>query len=389
MQESNTIIVKEAESAAHNIMRQVFQARAVCYSQPSSVNDRRLEVVSIRAVRVLLSGIQKLTFLCSNLKDSYTNLIKELLGVKNDEEHKVMSRPKTLWSRPADAPQTPGLLSQRPRPVSADPRVLRRHDETAALHVEVQKRPASASPHSPYGARKIQMDEEKLYPPDVLKYDYLHNMSRHRARLNKAIAIAREASPPPPSKKKNFLARHEDYLSNIMLDDDNPERDGSIPRSRSRPKQRKRIKAKPAASLNRPKIPRHVCCQCEEKFGGERKSRSFHSHQILGIVLYKNAFVCIFAAKIIPTTSSIDPAKVEEVREKIFNLKKDELRSGDLTAYEKRLLQSSLRAQRRKEIETRADQKIFCSWACARKWNNANVPPQLRYYSNILIDLMD
>jgi hypothetical protein len=100
-------------------------------------------------------------------------------------------------------------------------------------------------------------------------------------------------------------------------------------------------------------------------------------------------FLSFDIAKLIPTTASIDLSKVEELRGRLMQLRQQELASGQLTSHQMRILESSLLAQRRKDAESQTNQKVFCSWACARKWNNRNTPPQLRYYSNILIDLMD
>jgi hypothetical protein len=364
------------EAIAQNAMRQLFHARALCSHQPSSVNDRRLEVVSVRAVRVLLSGIQKLTYFCSNLRDSYTNLIKELLGISPDGAHKLQPRPKTLWSRPPDSPQKPVVLRQRSRPASADPRVLRRRDEVAALQVEVRVRPASAVPRSPYSAKKLEMDEDKLYPADVDKWDYLHNISRHRARLNKAIAISKEVS--------GEATREGDQKANAQ---------GPIqPKLREAPVM-KRSKAAAVNKMNtrnttrRLKIQRHVCAACAEKFAGERAFYFYvFFHQSLNLI---SCHTMLFTAKIIPSTASIDPSKLEELRGRLLRFRQQELVSGKLTHHQMRILESSLHAQHRKEVGSQANQKLFCSWACARQWNNINTPPQLRYYSNILIDLMD
>jgi hypothetical protein len=158
--------------------------------------------------------------------------------------------------------------------------VLRRREEVADLKVEVRARPASALPRSPYSAKKLEMDEDKLYPADVDKWDYLHNISRHRARLNKAIAISREISPPPPPKK-SFRARHEDYLANFMLEGEDAHKkdQSSKARGHSRSKQRGAPGTKPTkattnneakSATRRPKISRRICAQCAEKFAGER-----------------------------------------------------------------------------------------------------------------------
>ena len=69
--------------------------------------------------------------------------------------------------------------------------------------------------------------------------------------------------------------------------------------------------------------------------------------------------------------------------------KMDALNSGELRDHERKMLRMQYIKRKKMDQTIGVHNKIFCSWKCARAWNNKNCAVQFKYYNNMLIDMAE
>lgn len=74
MHQEQAQVIKEAFDVAEDMMKQCRIARFRYEKNRTSVNQKRLEVLSVRSVRVVLGSIEKVNGVCQLLKRNYTDL---------------------------------------------------------------------------------------------------------------------------------------------------------------------------------------------------------------------------------------------------------------------------------------------------------------------------
>jgi hypothetical protein len=80
------LLVKDAFDATEAIVKQCRVATYRSDKNPTLVNQKRLEVLSVRSVRVVLGSIEKVSEVCQLLKNHYTKIHMDNTAQAGDEE---------------------------------------------------------------------------------------------------------------------------------------------------------------------------------------------------------------------------------------------------------------------------------------------------------------
>ena len=85
----------------------------------------------------------------------------------------------------------------------------------------------------------------------------------------------------------------------------------------------------------------------------------------------------------------MDRDTIENRREQYFIDKMKALNAGELRDFERKALRKQYVKRQKIDQTVGVHNKIFCSWKCARRWNNKNCSVQFKYYNNMLIDMAE
>jgi hypothetical protein len=305
---SQAQFVKEAFDAAEQVMKQCAIAKFRCDRHPTSVNMKRLEVLSVRSIRVVLSSIERVNDVCQTLKENYLKLcdtssseIDKSMQVGHAEKDKANNRPSNKDS------------SNNLRPQSAPPK-----------RNIMQKKSSGKRPQSAF-TRRPQLSTKGETP-------YMHFAKNAQALF---------AVPDSFDRAHKVTKR----------------------------KQKK---------LERKKI--FNCEWCHMKCEGEGMIAEIHNYTHL---------IFNYTGFRIPTSNSLDQGTIQTLREKLFISKMNALSTGEMRDFERRELRTQYLTRKKIDARFGVHNKQFCSWKCARGWNNKNSAPQLRYNLNMLIDMAD
>ena len=166
MQGRYVTAVKAAFFVAQEAMKEANFAK-YCFDRfPNFTNQRRLETVSIRSVRILLASIQKITDICNELKDSYESFDKlapiassfhyqppiktPSRGARNAVvrigQETVDLYAKTVTQLPYQQSSKRKRKRKKKRPKSASPAVNHEYNSLKIGVAHERKRPQSAYP---------------------------------------------------------------------------------------------------------------------------------------------------------------------------------------------------------------------------------------------------
>lgn len=236
-------LVKEAFDVAEDMMKQCTIAKFRCDKNPTSVNQKRLEVLSVRSVRVVLGSIEKVNEVCQILKDNYTKIHMDSMSEKeskidNSHDKSQLRRYNRAQSAPAKRPIIANIQnSDRKRPRSA----FTRRSKSKLPFTAV-----SGTGKSPYKHFSNRMK------------------ARSTSRLRKSALLAESNNQESPNAEDLNYAT-EEFVSEVTSDRN------CFEKSRGRSKQRNRSRKMKSGKLKQMK---HICMECGDVFHDEgRKLR--------------------------------------------------------------------------------------------------------------------
>lgn len=321
--------VKHAFFVAEEAIKESNFAK-FCYERhPTSVNMRRLEVVSVRSVRVLLGSIQKVTDICSELQQNYAYLNRRSSTVRAFHYNTITRSPAvgsraSLKYRPRSASAGGGHASRRRREEAFPLTGNRRRPQSAAaprsrrgVAAAVGERPQSALPriaeksngrdHSPYKEFAVQSHivQDREWASSFFNDENIHLGSGNQlagSALAAAVDITEEDAGRSSLPAKSSRSRRAEE----------PTRSATLGRrGRSR-----LVKHTRNTRTN-------VCSECGKKFHHEGKH--------------------------IPSSSSIDKAELDEMRAQDLEAKIEALENGQLRSFERKQLRQHLAMRQKVE----------------------------------------
>ena len=226
-------MIKEAFDTAEDMMKQCAIAKYRCDRNPTSVNQKRLEVLSVRSVRVVLGSIEKVNEVCQLLKDNYTKLHKENSVLDTSHDGATVPKSSFKGARAQSAPSR--------RPIS-----------------EIQN----------FESREIASKRGKRRPQSAFS---------RRKRVGGAFTAKKgrggTASYKKYSNREKITEDKADVASDgqddagIYSDDGDFDRnDGAIEDEKDRGRERVRKKKKVRKKVSEPK---QTCVECLQRFMGE------------------------------------------------------------------------------------------------------------------------
>jgi hypothetical protein len=286
LHQRQALLVREAFDTAEGVVKQCTIARYRCHKNPTSVNQKRLEVLSVRSVRVVLGSIEKVDEVCHLLRNNYSkNAHSNSSGVGGAEASGGQGGGGGGGPRAQSAPgrRPPLSLGDAPR-TEAGPRA--------------RPRRAGERPQSAFSRRARSQSRGASTPASRLssaQLPYRNFSTRIKQRKDMQRASSVSARPPDkggsPSTRRvrpesgqedgdrdrdrgkltgysdDGTAGKEDAAAAAAADTLDPSDAEPAPEERGRGRHRIIRKVKKKKS----KGPKHTCAQCSEQFFGECK----------------------------------------------------------------------------------------------------------------------
>lgn len=218
-------------------MKQCAIAKYRCDKNPTSVNQKRLEVLSVRSVRVVLGSIEKVNEVCQLLKNNYTKLHKEHSVTDTSHDGATVPKSPPKGARAQSAPAR--------RPMSE----IQNFESREVISKRNKKRAQSAFSRRGRGAGAFTAKKGRGGTASYKKYAITEKLVEH-----------------------DDVDAQDD--AGIYSDDGDFDLKGDgVEEERDRGKDRVRRKQKVKKKMSGPK---HTCVGCLQRFMGEGEINSLH-----------------------------------------------------------------------------------------------------------------
>lgn len=258
------MLIKEAFDVAEDIMKQCTIAKYRYQKNRTSVNQKRLEVLSVRSVRVVLGSIERVNEVCHLLKSNYTKLHQDSSMMQQedaeDQENKNPSPNRRAHSAPMKRPVIADIQNASSRPIDNSEKRRNRRPQSAftrrvnGKHAFTANSKASGG-SAPYRRFSTHMKDSRSPSPSA-----------------KAVNEGRNRNDIATSAQDDMgIYSDDDDLDNEIKEngtDDQNVSGGEVVEERGRHRVRK-VKKKSSKGI------KHTCAQCSEQFRGDGKLYPF------------------------------------------------------------------------------------------------------------------